>query len=417
MANLGKILSGSCFIPFIFILFLKNGATQKATSTDTGAPAVSYDRDAFTRGLLQARNFVMFYAPWCGHCKNLAPTWDELGKIYNRDGSPVVIAKVDCTVHKPLCMEQDIMGFPTLKLYSIGGTTHDRYTGKRDLVALKKFIKEKVHHTFGETLEPKEAEDAVEQPEKRGGVVHLTDSNFASYTAKGNHFIKFYAPWCGHCKKLAPVWSELADSFAGNIRVSIDMIDCQRNAETCQKYDVRGYPTLLWFSGGKRMGQFQSHRTLENLQSFVEDNLAKEGQEEGAPPVVSNLPELMFKNLQAQKEGKILDLTDHTFNAQLKHSKLIFVKFYAPWCGHCKKLAPAWSDLASAVADQDVAIAKVDCTQHRQTCTENGVRGYPTLKLFRDGAVVNEYKGPRALGNLLNFVNVYTGVGGGHDEL
>ena len=62
------------------------------------------------------------------------------------------------------------------------------------------------------------------------------------------------------------------------------------------------------------MGQFQSHRTLENLQSFVEDNLAKEGQEEGAPPVVSNLPELMFKNLQAQKEVKYWDQNRHCFS-------------------------------------------------------------------------------------------------------
>jgi len=269
-------------------------------------------------------------------------------------------------------------------------------------------------------LEPKEVEEPAEQPEKRGGVVHLTDANFASYTAKGNHFIKFYAPWCGHCKKLAPVWSELADSLAANDQVSIDMIDCQRNAETCQKYDVRGYPTLLWFSGGKKVGQFQSHRTLENLQGFVEQMISEKDEGQDAPAEgeeSEDISQLVLKNQKDKEEGKILDLTDNTFKAQLKHSKLIFVKFYAPWCGHCKKLAPAWTDLAQAVADQDVAIAKVDCTQHRQTCTDNGVRGYPTLKLFRDGAVVNEYKGPRALGNLLNFINVYTGVAGGHDEL
>ena len=55
------------------------------------------------------------------------------------------------------------------------------------------------------------------------------------------------------------------------------------------------------------MGQFQSHRTLENLQSFVQEMMAKGGEGEEAPPVVSDLPELMFRNLQAKQEVMYCD--------------------------------------------------------------------------------------------------------------
>ena len=62
-----------------------------------------------------------------------------------------------------------------------------------------------------------------------------------------------------------------------------------------------------------------------------------------------------------------------------------FVNFYAPWCGHCKKLAPAWTELAEEINPDDEWEAKIlslDCTQYKSVCSENGVTGYPTLKLF-----------------------------------
>ena len=55
-------------------------------------------------------------------------------------------------MHKALCMEHDIMGFPTLKLFDVAGTESKRYTGKRDLGSLKNFIKENVPHSFGEVI-------------------------------------------------------------------------------------------------------------------------------------------------------------------------------------------------------------------------------------------------------------------------
>merc|ERR1711881_463484 len=78
-----------------------------------------------------------------------------------------------------------------------------------------------------------------------------------------------------------------------------------------------------------------------------------------------------------------------------------FIKFFAPWCGHCKRLAPTWEELAGKFAENaGVKIAKVDCTEgnnkNREICTAQGVNGFPTLNIYKDGEKVDEYNGKRA---------------------
>lgn len=106
----------------------------------------------------------------------------------------------------------------------------------------------------------------------------------------------------------------------------------------------------------------------------------------------------------------VLSLTQDTFDDAVKNNKYLLVKFVAPWCGHCKSLTPAYAAAAKELADagSEIKLASVDATIEKDLAQKFEVRGYPTLKFFREGAPV-EYNGGRSQAEILGWLKKRTG--------
>ncbi|XP_065854368.1 probable protein disulfide-isomerase A6 [Euphorbia lathyris] len=227
-------------------------------------------------------------------------------------------------------------------------------------------------------------------------VVILTDDNFEKEVGQDRAaLIEFYAPWCGHCKKLAPDYEKLAASFKKAKSVLIGKVDCDAHKSICSKYDVSGYPTLKWFPRGSlEPKKYEGARTAEALTEFMNS--------EGGTNVKI-----------AAVSSSVLVLSLDNFNkVVLDETKDVLVEFYAPWCGHCKHLAPTYEKVAIAFKLEDnVIIANVDADKYRDLAERYGVSGYPTLKFFpKNNKAGEDYGGGRDLDDFVTFINEKCGT-------
>lgn len=94
---------------------------------------------------------------------------------------------------------------------------------------------------------------------------HLTQASTGMTT--GDWFVKFYAPWCGHCKSMNPDWIKLAESQHQKINVA--EVDCTEQQQICARFEVQGYPTLIYLKNGK-MQQFAGARSFGPLTEFCD---------------------------------------------------------------------------------------------------------------------------------------------------
>ena len=111
----------------------------------------------------------------------------------------------------------------------------------------------------------------------------LTENDFLSglvmdeeNNVDGRWFIKFYAPWCGHCKRLAPVWEELADMvYSQGYDFKIGSVDCTQQRMACDRVDISGYPSLYVFEGTEAY-QFRNKREIDQLAAFISNDAYKQ---------------------------------------------------------------------------------------------------------------------------------------------
>ncbi|KAG1783287.1 thioredoxin-like protein [Suillus placidus] len=105
----------------------------------------------------------------------------------------------------------------------------------------------------------------------------------------------------------------------------------------------------------------------------------------------------------APESSDVLNLTKDNFSSTVNPEPLILVEFFAPWCGHCKALAPHYEEAATTLKDKDIKLAKVDCVDQADLCQTHGVQGYPALKIFRDGEST-DYSGPRKADGIISYM-------------
>ncbi len=104
-------------------------------------------------------------------------------------------------------------------------------------------------------------------------IVYLSDESFEAdvLQADGPVLVDYWAEWCGPCKMIAPILSEVADEYAGKIKIC--KVDVDSNPETAAKFNVRGIPTLLVFKNGTveatKVGALSKSQLVEFVDGLV----------------------------------------------------------------------------------------------------------------------------------------------------
>eukprot|EP00003_Mantamonas_plastica_P010843 TRINITY_DN2033_c0_g1_i4.p1 TRINITY_DN2033_c0_g1~~TRINITY_DN2033_c0_g1_i4.p1 ORF type:complete len:243 (+),score=78.70 TRINITY_DN2033_c0_g1_i4:159-887(+) len=98
-------------------------------------------------------------------------------------------------------------------------------------------------------------------------VMTLTDANFDELTSDGPWLVKFYAPWCGHCKRLAPIFEDAAAKLDGKVRLG--KVDCTVESGLASRFGIRGYPTVN-FIRGTQTKQYSGGRSVEAIVQYCE---------------------------------------------------------------------------------------------------------------------------------------------------
>ncbi|KAI0303760.1 thioredoxin-like protein [Multifurca ochricompacta] len=240
-------------------------------------------------------------------------------------------------------------------------------------------------------------------------VIDLDSSNFDSVIGNGKPgLVEFFAPWCGHCKNLAPTYEQLGDAFShAKDKVVVAKVDADGVGKSLgKKYGVTGFPTLKWFDPQGTVSDYEGGRDLDSLADFVAKKSGVKSNIKPPPPPAT------------------LILDTHTFDeVVLNKDHDTIVTFTAPWCGHCKSLKPIYEQVArDFLPETNCIVANIDADSeaNRPLALKYGIQSFPTIKFFPKGGEPVAYEGGRKEADFVEFLNEKCGthraVGGGLND-
>lgn len=104
-------------------------------------------------------------------------------------------------------------------------------------------------------------------------IIHVTDGDFEEQVLNAEEpvLVDYWAEWCGPCKMIAPIIEEIAEQYAGRLKVA--KMDIDSNSDTPRQYSIRGIPTLMIFKDGNVHATKVGAMTMGHLKTFVEENI------------------------------------------------------------------------------------------------------------------------------------------------
>ena len=280
----------------IFLLF-----SFSLTFFESNTPVVLLDGTNFEKEVVQSKDIwlVLFYAPWCGHCKAFSPEYEKAAKALK---GIFKIGAIDADKERSIGGKYNIQGFPTVKFFGIHKDKPVDYDKARTADAVINFMFEKARAIANARLNMKKTDQSSsntntnsnqqqhqQQQQQRKApeagnekdVIVLTDDNFDDmiFNDESMWLVAFYAPWCGHCQKLLPEWVSAATQLRGTVKLA--KIDATENQKMAQRYQIQGYPTIKIFAPGKgkekTVEEYQGPRDTSGIVQYALDKLDKFG--------------------------------------------------------------------------------------------------------------------------------------------
>merc|ERR1711953_822745 len=374
---------------------------------------------------IEANEFVLveFYAPWCGHCKALAPEYAKAAGILAEKDSPIKLGKVDATEESKLAEKFEVRGYPTLKFFKKGKPVE--YGGGRTAETIVSWVEKKTGPPAKALAGADDAKAFVEGKNVAvigcfsdettdgakaflGAASSMDDIPFgitgdeavcSEHGVSGEGLVVVKTFDDGKAILTEELTEEnIAKSSKGKmlfVTINTDEEDHKRILEFFGIAESE-LPTYRAIKLGEDMAKYKpADDAFENAEQFVSDFLEGKLKQH---LMSQEIPE------DWDKEGVKVLVGKNFQEVAMNAEKDVLVEFYAPWCGHCKQLTPIWDELGEKYKDHEtIVIAKMDSTANE--LEEVKVQGFPTIKLFKKGTnEIVDYNGDRTVAGFSKFL-------------